>query len=91
MIKMDNETRWGSVDTMIGSVIGKEMELNDFVRKMIQGTKDKSIKKKLEGAILSADDVVGLKEVKEILEPFLDATRRLEGISPVLLAMLMTR
>src|ERR1700685_2325016 len=40
MIKMDNETRWGSVDTMIGSVIGKEMELNDFVRKMIQGTKE---------------------------------------------------
>jgi hypothetical protein len=91
MIKMDNETRWGSVDTMIGSVIGQEMELNEFIRKMIQGTKDKLIKKKLEGAILSADDVVGLKEVQEILEPFLVATRKLEGIPPVLLAMLMTR
>jgi hydrogenase maturation factor HypE len=76
---------------MIGSVIGKEMDLNDFVRRMIQGTKDKSIKKKLEDAILSANDVVGLKEIREILEPFLFATRRLEGIPRVLLAMLMKK
>jgi hypothetical protein len=82
MIKSDNQTRWNSVDNMIGSVLNKNIAFDKFVRDLARGIRDRKSREKIEAALLTTEEWEQLAELHTILSPFRTLTVMLQGIFP---------